>query len=132
MDSRLQAVKDFVIHLLGCQCPEEAFRDIRLNRAPDALAGVPLLFEIRVGGRLLIFGVAADHLEGSAAALASLVAAGAKARDDLRYNRFRLVAVSEDAAGTLLRQRFAELAGLDDRVHLHVVRMEDIRGFMDA
>ncbi|HEX9024570.1 MAG TPA: hypothetical protein VF799_12100, partial [Geobacteraceae bacterium] len=91
---KLRAIRDFVVNVLGCRCPEEVFRDIRLNRAPGAVAGVPLLFEIRVGGRLLIFGVSADRLEGPAAPLAGLAAAGRKARDDSGFNRFRLVAVS--------------------------------------
>ncbi len=131
MESGLQAVRDFVVNVLGCGCPEEVLRDIRLNRAPGAVAGVPLLFEIRVGGRLLIFGVSAEHLKGCAAPLAGLAEAGRKTRDDSGFNRFRLVAVGADAAaGELLHREWGELSGLDERMHLHVVQKSEAGGFV--
>ncbi len=133
MESGLQAVRDFVVNVLGCGCPEEVLRDIRLNRAPGAVAGVPLLFEIRVGGRLLIFGVSAEHLKGCAAPLAGLAAAGRKTRDDGGFNRFRLVVVCADAAaGTSLLSDWAGLSALDERVHLHVVSHGETSGFFPA
>ncbi len=130
MDNALQAVRDFVVNVLGCKCPEEVFREIRLDREPGPVGGIPLLFEIRVGGRLLIYGAAADHLRDSGEAVRALAAAGMRVRDDLKFNRFRLVAeAGGNTAGTELRRQFAELAGLDDRVHLHVVAKDEVRGF---
>ncbi len=127
---KLQAVKDFVISVLGCKCPEEVFRDIRLNRVPESAGGVPLLFDIRVGGRLLIFGVAAEHLKGSDQ-FAALAAAGCKARDEGGFNRFRLVVVSSgDVVESVLRRQWAELSGLDERMHLHVVAREVTGAFL--
>lgn len=128
---KLQAVRDFVVDVLGCKCPEEVFRDIRLDRTPDPAADIPLLFEIRVGGRLLIFGVAADNLKGSAAALAVLAAAGCKTRDEGGFNRFRLVVVCEDAtAEEVLRRQWAQFPGIDERMHLHVVAREELKEFI--
>lgn len=128
---KMQAVKDFVIDVLGCKCPEEVFRDMRLDKSPGAAGGVPLLFDIRVGGRLLIFGVAAEHLKGSATALATLAAAGLKTRDEGGFNRFRLVVVSSgDVLESVPRGQWAELPGLDERMHLHVVAGEDLKEFI--
>jgi len=131
MKSETDAVRDFVVDVLGCRCPEEAFLDIRLNKAPEPVGDVPLLFDIRVGGRLLIFGVASDHLRRPDA-LAMLVAAGKKTRDNHKFNRFRLVVVTDGAvAGNGLRGDFAVLPMVDDRIHLHVVAKGGVRGFIE-
>ncbi len=133
MDDKLQAVKDFVVNVLGCKCPEEVFRDIRLDNVPEPAAGIPLLFEIRVGGRLLIYGVAAEQLGGNEAALAALAGAGRKTRDENGFNRFRLVVVTvDDFDGATLSRQWAELSCLDGRIHLHVVPDREIRVFIDA
>jgi hypothetical protein len=62
------AVKEFVVNVLGCKCQEEVFLDIELNRTPDPVGAIPLVFEIRVGGRLIIFGVTDKHIQGRLAA----------------------------------------------------------------
>ena len=129
----MEAVKGFVTDVLGCKCPEELFARIQLNKEPTPQADIPLLFEIHVGGRLIIFGVSARYLSGSADTLTDLAAAGIRARNEGNYNRFRLVVVSDDArADTQLMRLFSELPLADDRVHLHMVRTSDIRGFMDG
>ena len=131
MNSMNGAVKEFVVNVLGCGCPDEVFLDIELNKTPDPVGAIPLVFEIRVGGRLIIFGVTDKNILSSDDALAALVAAGTKIRDGLRFNRFRLVVISDDAdCEAILRPRFAQLPGLDDRIHLHVVKKELINGMM--
>ena len=131
MNSMNGAVKEFVVNFLGCGCPDEVFLDIELNKKPDPVGAIPLVFEIRVGGRLIIFGVTDKNILSSDDALAALVAAGTKIRDGLRFNRFRLVVISDDAdCEAILRPRFVRLPGLDDRIHLHVVKNELINGMM--
>ena len=55
--------------------------------------------------------------------LGQLFNAGKKLRDQENFNRFRLVVVSENPEDITpkLRDRFLQLSGLDDRMHLHVL-----------
>jgi hypothetical protein len=131
MNSVNGAVKEFVVKVLGCGCPEEVFLEIKLNKAPDPLGGIPLALDIRVGGRLLIFAVTDQNILSAGDALAALVVAGRKIRDDMKFNRLRLVVLSDDAAcEAILSPRFAQLPGLDERIHLHVVKKELIKGML--
>ena len=119
------AIKDFVVNVLGCGCPEEVFSDIRLDTAPGPVGGIDPSFEIRIGGRLMVLGVAGEKVLSSEESLAALVAAGMGARDGEGFNRVRIVVVSDDpGCEAILRPRFAAIAGIDDRVHLHVVKKE--------
>jgi hypothetical protein len=121
------AVKDFLVNVLGCRCSEEVFLEIDLNKAPMPVGAIPLVFEIHAGGRLIILGVSDKHVLSSLDALNALVAAGAKIRDDRKYNRFRLVVLTDDPdCEAKLRLRFMQLPGLDDRIHMHVVNKDDI------
>jgi len=120
------AVKDFLVNVLGCKCSDEVFLEIELNKAPMTVGTIPLVFEIHVGGRLLLIGVSDKYVLSSQDALSTLVAAGTKIRDDRKYNRFRLVVLADDPdCETKLRLRFMQLSGLDDRIHLHVVNKDD-------
>ncbi len=131
MNSMNAAVKEFVVNVLGCGCPEEVFLDIELNKTPDPLGAIPLVFEIRVGGRLFILGVTDRNILSSDDALAALVAVATKIRDNMKFNRFRLVVISDDTdCEAILLPRFAQLPGLDDRIHLHVVKKELINGML--
>jgi hypothetical protein len=131
MNSMNAAVKEFVVNVLGCGCPEEVFLDIELNKTPDPLGAIPLVFEIRVGGRLFILGVTDRNILSSDDALAALVAVATKIRDNMKFNRFRLVVISDDTdCEAILLPRFAQLPGLDDRIHLHVVKKEQINGML--
>ncbi|MGD0844884.1 MAG: hypothetical protein ABSA06_11015 [Geobacteraceae bacterium] len=131
MNSKHGAIKEFAVNVLGCGCPEELFLDIELNKTPDPLGAIPLVFEIRVGGRLFILGVTDRNILSSDDALAALVAAGKIIRDNMKFNRFRLVVISDDTdCEAILLPRFAQLPGLDDRIHLHVVKKELINGIL--
>ena len=131
MNSMNAAVKEFVVNVLGCGCPEEVFLDIELNKTPDPVGAIPLVFEIRVGGRLFILGVTDRNILSSDDALAALVAVATKIRDNMKFNRFRLVVISDDTdCEAILLPRFAQLPGLDDRIHLHVVKKELINGML--
>jgi hypothetical protein len=120
------AVKDFLVNVLGCKCPEEVFLNIELNRAPAPVGMIPLDFEIHVGGRIIMLGVAAEYVLSTPDALAALVAAGTKIRNEREYNRFRLVVLTDDpACEAILRRRFMQLPGVDDHIHMHVVNKAD-------
>jgi hypothetical protein len=119
------AVKDFVINVLGCGCPEEVFSFILLDTVPGPVGGIPMEFTIRIGGRLMVLGVAGEKLRSPQGSLATLVAAGMGLRDGEGFNRLRIVVVSGDPElEALLRPAFARVQGLDERVHLHVVKRE--------
>ena len=119
------AVKDFVVNVLGCGCPEELFSFILLDTAPGPVGGFPLAFTIRIGGRLMVLGVAGEHLRSPEEPLATLVVAGMGIRDGEGFNRLRIVVASDDPEfETMLRPVFDRIPGLDDRVHLHVVKRE--------
>lgn len=120
------AVKDFLVNVLGCKCPEEVFQDIELNRAPSPVDSIPLDFEIHVGGRIIMLGVTAERVTSTPTALAALVSAGRKIRDEREYNRFRLVVLADDpACEAILRPHFEQLPEVDDRIHMHVVNKAD-------
>jgi hypothetical protein len=120
------AFERFARETLGCQCEPEVF-----SRVEDCPAPVPDLPEIRrriaVGGRLLIY--VAEMQDGTltAARMRDWVGAGIAERDGRGFNRLRLVvALNEPMPDTVaaMEDAFARLPGLDDRVHLHVVRTD--------
>lgn len=118
------AIKRFVQESLGCTCPEEVFEriDHRRHRVGD-VAGVQ---RIDVGQRLLVYLVETDDPAWLQRHLAELVGAGVADRDAQGMNRFRLVIASTrpDLVGAAARARFRELAGVDDKVHLHLVAQD--------
>jgi len=132
MNSINDAVKKFAVNVLGCACPEEVFLSIELEKTPGPMGGILPSFEIRIGGRLMIIGVPYEIVRAPEDSLASLVAAGIGARDAERFNRLRIVVVSDDPdCEAILRPRFERIPGLDDRVHLHVVKKELIDGMLN-
>ena len=74
-----------------------------------------------------MLGVVAEHVMSAPDALAALVAAGTKIRDELKYNRFRLVVLADDPdCEAKLQPRFTQFPGLDDHIYIHVVNKDDI------
>jgi hypothetical protein len=121
-------LKDFIVNVLGCGCPQEVLSSINLESSPDVGGSMPLLFRIDVGGRLLVLGVRGDSLLTEADALAQLVALGSRIRDERGFNRLRIVAVSDDpACEAELRSCFETIPGAGDRLHLHVLKEEAVR-----
>jgi len=118
-----QAIKHFVVEDLGCQCPDEVFEKIVVESGRPPISGVAIDHRINIGDRLLVYLVDGRQLHAPAPQLAALVAAGLQDRDQHRFNRFRLVVVTTEAVrdeGTL-RPLFEQLAGRDERTHLHTV-----------
>ena len=116
----MNPIEHFVRGTLGCQCPEEVFQSISIDRvgtADDATSCTRLL----VGNRLLIYVLDAASFGLAESALADLVARGRRERDARGYNRFRLVIACDEpaSASTGFQNAFNEAAGDDERAHLH-------------
>ena len=50
----VQAVTRFVREVIGCNCPDEVFRHIEIQRGSSAVKACSTDCELRIGGRLLI------------------------------------------------------------------------------
>jgi len=127
MNSISDAIKDFAVNILGCACPEEVFSSIRLEEPPMPIGGHKPTFAIRIGGRLMILGFAGEMIRSRDDSLAAIVADGTRMRDRERFNRLRIVVISDDPeCEKAIRAGFAAIPGVDDRVHLHVVKKDVI------
>jgi hypothetical protein len=124
---RKAAIERFVRGTLGCQCPDEVFRNVEID--PLALpGGRGTGRRLVIGGRLLIHVVAAPERSELLPRLEELAIAGRDERDRLGLNRFRLVigmpAAASDAPS--LEHRFSRALGGDDRAHLHVLAADQL------
>jgi hypothetical protein len=116
------AIERFVRGTLGCQCPDEVFRNVEVG--PLALpGGSGAGRRLVIGDRLLIHVVTASGRPDPLPRIEEIAIAGRDERDRRGLNRFRLVvgmpAMACDAPA--LEQRFRRALGDDDRAHLHVV-----------
>jgi hypothetical protein len=115
-------IKVFIRETLGCGCPEEVFQymDYRSN----IMSGDVLLrARINVGNRLLIYVVDVEKRESLRNILSRLIDIGKKERDDLGFNRFRLVLASDNM--NEIRRTSEDLfrdSVKDEKVHLHIVQ----------
>ncbi len=115
-------IKVFIRETLGCGCPEEVFQymDYRSN----IMSGDVLLrARINVGNRLLIYVVDVEKKESIRNILSRLIDIGKKERDDLGFNRFRLVLASDNM--NEIRRTSEDLfrdSVKDEKVHLHIVQ----------
>lgn len=118
----------FIRDRLGCGCPPEVFA--RVDESPtetSRCAGATR--RIDVGGRLLIYLVESDTPDQVRSRLPDWIAAGRAERDAAGMNRLRLViALPHDDPAALepIRDAFATIAGTDERLHLHILRPEQI------
>jgi hypothetical protein len=116
----------FARETLGCQCAPEVFA--RVEEVSASLPGLPeIRRRIAVGGRLLIYVAEAADGTLAAARVREWVGAGIAERDGRGFNRLRLVVTLDDPtsdSAAPIEDAFARLPGLDDRVHLHVVRTD--------
>ena len=116
----MNPIEHFVRGTLGCQCPDEVFQSISIDRsgtADDAASCTRLL----VGHRLLIYVLDAASFGVAESALADLVARGRRERDERGYNRFRLVIACDEpaSASIAVQHAFDAARGNDERAHLH-------------
>jgi hypothetical protein len=109
---------------LGCACPDEVLREIRIERSGQTSDLDAEFVRIDVGGRLLVWVLAVkDPPNGLADLVSCAVMAGLKERDRLSFNRLRVVLASANpsAIDESARQAFDACHRPDDRIHLHVV-----------
>ncbi len=126
----VQAVTRFVREVIGCNCPDEVFRHIEIQRRSSAVKACSADCELRVGGRLLVV-VTSEPVARLSLHLAEVIAEGKRARDESRFNRFRLVVQTENAANEReeLLRAFEAVAEKDERTHLHVLPQGDVPNF---
>jgi hypothetical protein len=123
------ALARFVRDVLGCGCPEEILRSITVDRGhlvPNLDVEVTRL---DVGGRLLVYVVLAAAPKPVPSLVAAAVEAGVSERDRRAFNRFRLVLAADSPAALEQPARDALEAceRRDERVHLHVVSLDELR-----
>jgi hypothetical protein len=116
----MNPIEHFVRTTLGCQCPDEVFQSISIDRVRAAHCAVPCT-RLLVGNRLLIYilDAAADRVADGT--LNDLVARGCRERNQRGYNRFRLVIACDEpeSENTAVQHAFDAAAGNDERAHLH-------------
>jgi hypothetical protein len=117
----------FVRGTLGCHCPDDVFQSIVIGRerTPDNSAPFTRLV---IGERLLIYIHETRPAKATTAAVSKLATQGRTERDNKQYNRFRLVIVADDPTEllTAAQSSFADVAGTDDRAHLHVLATDQL------
>ncbi len=120
--ANVPVVTKFVREVIGCNCPDEVFRHIEIQRGSSVVKACSANCELRIGGRLLIV-VTSEPVARLAPHLAGVVAEGKRARDELRFNRFRLVVQTGQPAekSEELFRAFESLLDKDERTHLHVL-----------
>lgn len=123
-------VTRFVREVIGCNCPDEVFRKIDVQRGSTAIQSCPAECELRIGGRLLIV-VVSEPAEELSARLGRIIAEGRRFRDEEKFNRFRLVVLTGNPAGdrTKLLQAFEAVPAKDERTHLHVLGRGEVPNF---
>ena len=124
-------ITKFVREVIGCDCPEEVFRHVQVRRGSTAVKSCTVDYELRVGGRLLIIvtSESVDVLSGSR--LEKVISEGREARDDGKFNRFRLEVQARNAAedkDKLLRS-FEAVSAKDEKTHVHVVGKSEVPDF---
>lgn len=121
------AVTHFVRGTLGCGCPDEVFDSIAVEPLLPFAGGLPAL-QLLIGSRLLIQLAVPPRDAAAADWIERLATEGRASRDRHGYNRFRLVVVTSpgQAVPAGLEERFARLAGRDERVHLHFVAQDHL------
>jgi hypothetical protein len=121
-------IKHFVQNTLGGGCPEDVFRSIEAPQNVRIHSFLVLESAIIIGNRLLIYIAQAGSAGCIEEHLPVLVTRGRKERDEKGLNRFRLALVSDlpDEVRHAVERQFEELRGMDEKVHLHVIRKSDL------
>ncbi len=123
-----EKIKNFVRKTLGCICPEEVFSSIKCY-SNIMLNDVMISSKIYIGNRLLIYIVDANssdsiYIKNS---VTFLVDTGKRERDNLGFNRFRLVLATDNV--NEMKQSVDNMFKIlekDEKVHLHVIHKKDI------
>lgn len=126
MDYDKESIKTFVQKTLGCGCPEEVFKyiDCQFNIKIDDIV---LSSKINIGNRLLIYVVNVNDQNSVKNILSFLVNTGKNERDNLNFNRFRLVLVTDRLSeiketAEIIFKTISE----DEKVHLHIIDKKNV------
>jgi hypothetical protein len=119
-------IERFVRDTLGCGCPDEVFRSIRVERATvpgAAIAGARPVTRLVLGDRLLVYALETDTGTLLPELVRALALAGRSERDTRRLNRFRLALATGHAGPPTaeLEAAFSTVAGSDERMHMHLL-----------
>lgn len=120
-------LKHFIRKTLGCDCPDEVFKSITVQRLP-AQANLAADYSIDVGSRLLIFLTWASQHKLTADAMQQTCVTGRNVRDHQSFNRFRFVLITADQ-NPLASDALASIDTLlssDDKLHFHLVQVSDL------
>ena len=117
-----ESIKTFVQQTLGCGCPEEVFKlidcqfNVKLNN--EAI----LRNKINIGNRLLIYVLEVNNTGPIKNILPFLINAGKTERDNFKFNRFRLVLITNRAEEIKkTAEGIFSAINKDEKVHLHIV-----------
>ncbi len=117
-------IKKFIKETLGCNCPDEVFEHIELERNINLNNDILINAKINIGNRLLVYVMEVNKKSFLQNNLHAAVSFGKEERDKRGFNKFRLVLSGErieefeQAAYTI----FNGLAVKDEKMHLHLVR----------
>ncbi len=121
-----KVIREFVRKTLGCNCPEEVFQYIDCRAAVNIDENILPAYEINIGNRLLIFAAGIDEVDSLRSVLSKLVQDGINKRDEKKFNRFRLVLLSngDNDIAEHASEIFDSLT-TDEKAHLHVINKDD-------
>jgi hypothetical protein len=128
MKSQL-SIKKFVQNVLGCTCPDKVFE--RIEDSHVQLSASPHTRSIAIGGRLLIYVWQVNDLEQLQEGILALLETGKNERDARGFNRFRAVLAVENPQTVEPQAElcFTLFEGKDDRMHIHVIPVDDLKNF---
>ena len=117
-----ESIKTFVQQTLGCGCPEEVFRFIDCQFNIKLNDETILRNKINIGNRLLIYVLEVNNAGPLRNILPFLVKSGKAERDNLKFNRFRLV-LATDRAEEIKKtaESIFSVISEDEKVHLHII-----------
>lgn len=119
-------IKTFVRQTLGCGCPEEVFEYIDCQ-SNITLNDIVLRNRINIGNRLLIYIVEVHNTDSLKHVLPILIEMGKKERDNSKFNRFRLVAASDNIDKTKkVADDIFRTIEKDEKIHLHIILKTDL------
>jgi hypothetical protein len=121
-------VEQFIRYTLGCTCPDEVFKQIRVQSAPAPSGSI---IKIHVGNRLLVYIWILDDLNQILRHLSAILKSGKNERDRMDFNRFRLVVgftVGEERSRQT-ESAFSSCTETDDKMHLHIMHRKYIPRF---
>jgi hypothetical protein len=126
---RNSRLRSFVRSTLGCGCPDEVLRSIRVTTADASVDSDTLFTRLDVGSTLLVYVIeAVGDPQQAVAALPAFIASGLVERDAKGFNRLRVVLAADipEDLREAAERTFNESAPCDGRVHLHVVGSGDL------